>query len=683
MISVSNSGKNLNRKMAVVFLGGVIALTGLFLLSLCFGEAIIPVRTIVNALFHRQNILEHNMIWDLRMPRTVMGILAGGALAVAGALLQTITRNPLAASDTLGINAGAYFVVVLGTILFPAALHQSPFLFAVFGGIGAAAVAYFMGGGARSNPVRLALSGMIVSMLLGSFTSALRILFSEETEGMFMWGAGTLEQNDWSGVQYAWPWVVSALLIAILCSKQWDILNFDDSTASSLGQKVGTARAGGLLLSVLLAAIVVSVIGPIGFVGLVAPHLVRLMGARLHRYLLPASFLWGAALLLGADILARMLQTASMRLPTGAIMAVIGAPWLIWLVLTKIKTKERMSPSESTGGSRTLFRRFSYWQIATVFLIMTIALILLSTMFGGMKIPANQLLPSIFQPNSAFYPMMQVRIPRTLTAAGAGAALAISGVLIQIAVRNPLADASIVGVSSGAGLGAMLLLYIFPGVSIYFLPGAAIAGAGIAALFIFMLSWKKGLNPSAVVLMGIAVSALGSSGIQILTVRKELLGNAGYIWLTGSTYARGWTQVQIIGAFLLVLVPFGLWLAYRFELLKLDDESAVGLGLSVRNTRLLAMLAGVLLAAGAVACVGTIGFIGLIAPHMVRMITRHPLRHFMFLSALSGALILVLADTIGRTVIAPTEVPSGLLVALIGTPYFLYLMYTSNNHKPG
>lgn len=128
-----------------------------------------------DALTGRQDTLEHNMVWDLRMPRTVIGILAGGALAVAGALLQTITRNPLAASDTLGINAGAYFVVVLGVIAFPGLLSQSPFLFAALGGLLAAFAAYFMGGGRTSSPVRLALSGMIVSMVLGSFTSALHI----------------------------------------------------------------------------------------------------------------------------------------------------------------------------------------------------------------------------------------------------------------------------------------------------------------------------------------------------------------------------------------------------------------------------------------------------------------------------------------------------------------------------
>ncbi|MBY0217005.1 iron ABC transporter permease [Paenibacillus illinoisensis] len=681
MSSVQGARPALNWRTISIYGGGLTALIVLFFVSLCYGEASIPLSTVWDALTGRQNSLEHNMIWDLRMPRTVIGIIAGGALAVAGALLQTITRNPLAASDTLGINAGAYFIVVLGAILFPGVLNQSPFLFAALGGLLAAFAAYFMGGGRRSSPVRLALSGMIVSMVLGSFTSALHIFFSMETQGLFLWGSGTLVQNDWSGVAYAWPWVVGITILALILSRQWDMLELDESTASSLGQRVGLARAGGLIIAVLLAAVIVSVIGPIGFVGLVAPHLVRLSGVRSNRLLLPGVFIWGAALLVGADVLAKMVHNSSMELPTGAVMAIIGAPWLIWLVLTRMKAANGsgMSSSMSTGAPS---RRFAFGPMAVLFSVVTIALILLSTMFGGLRIPLADLLPSLFQSDGLFSAVIQLRIPRTLVAAGAGAALAISGVLIQMAVRNPLADASIVGVSSGAGLGAMMVIILWPGLPIYLLPIAAIIGAAIAAVVVFSLSWKKGLNPSAVVLLGIAMSAIAGAGIQILIVRGAVYGSSGYIWLTGSTYARTWDQVKVIGLFLVVLVPLAWWLARRFELLVFDDNSASGLGLGVRRTRLLAMTTGVLLAAGAVACVGTVGFIGLIAPHMVRLLTGHKLRRSMFLSALAGAVMLVLADTIGRTVMAPTEIPSGILIALIGTPYFLYLMYRSNWHRP-
>lgn len=666
-----------NWRKISIYGGGLAALVVLFFVSLCYGEASISLHTVIDSLTSRQDTLEHNMIWDLRMPRTVIGILAGGALAIAGALLQTITRNPLAASDTLGINAGAYFVVVLGTIFFPGLLHQSPFLFAVLGGLLAAAAAYFLGGGRASSPVRLALSGMIVSMVLGSFTSALHIFFSQETQTLFLWGSGTLVQNDWSGVMYAWPWVAGITLVALVFSRQWDVLELDESTASSLGQRVGLARASGLIIAVLLAAVIVSIVGPIGFVGLVAPHLVRLSGVRSNRLLLPGVFLWGAVLLLGADVLAKMVHNSSMELPTGAVMAIVGSPWLIWLVLTRMKTAQGSGMSASmSAGARP--RRRAYRPIALVFTVLAAVFILSSTMFGGVRIPIAELLSSLFQSDGLYSSLIQLRIPRTLVAAGAGAALAISGVLIQMAVRNPLADASIVGVSSGAGLGAMMVFILWPGLSALLLPLAAIAGAGIAAIIVFSLSWRKGLNPSAVVLLGIAMSAIAGAGIQILIVRGAVYGSSGYIWLTGSTYARTWNQVNILGAFLIILLPLAWWLARRFELLIFDDQSAAGLGLRVRRTRLLSMVVGVLLAAGAVACVGTVGFIGLIAPHMVRMLTGHKLRRSMYLSALVGAAMLVLADTIGRTVMAPIEIPSGLLIALIGAPYFVYLMYRSN-----
>ncbi|WPP42732.1 iron ABC transporter permease [Paenibacillus hunanensis] len=663
-----------------IYGGGIAALIVLFFVSLCYGEAEIPLRTVVAALTGREQTLEHSMVWDLRMPRTMIGILSGGALAVAGALLQTITRNPLAASDTLGINAGAYFVVVLGTVLFPSLLHQSPFLFAALGGLLAAGIAYVMGGGRTSSPIRLALSGMIVSMLLGSFTSALHIFFAFETQGLFLWGSGSLVQNDWSGVHYAWPWITGIVLIALLFSRQWDVLDLDESTASSLGQKVALTRAGGLLVAVLLAAMIVSVVGPIGFVGLVVPHLVRLSGLRAHRWLLPATFLWGAALLTGADVLAKMVRNSSMELQTGAVMAIIGAPWLIWLVMTRMKASGAAATSSIHTG-RTL-RRVPFPVLAAVFIVLTLLVVIGSTMFGGMRIPPAELLSSLFGSDGLYSALIQLRIPRTLVAAGAGAALAISGTLIQLAVRNPLADASIVGVTSGAGFGAMLIIIMLPGLPVYWMPLAAMIGAAVAAVLIFALSWKKGLNPSSVILMGIAISAIAGAGIQILIVRGALWNNMGYIWLTGSTYARTWEQVWTIGIFLFILLPIAWWLARRFELLVFDDQSAGGFGLSVRRTRLLSMTIGVLLAAGAVACVGTVGFIGLIAPHMVRLLTGHHLRQSMLLSALTGALMLVLADTIGRTVMAPAEVPSGLLIALIGTPYFLYLMYRSNWHRP-
>ncbi|WP_339318925.1 iron ABC transporter permease [Paenibacillus sp. FSL R10-2734] len=665
-----------------IFGGGLAALFVLSILSLGFGEAKIPAATVLEGLLNRQDVMEHNLLWDIRMPRTVIGLLAGAALAAAGALLQTITKNPLASSDTLGINAGAYFMVVLGMVTFPALQHQFPFLLAVAGGLLAALAAYLLSGGKGATPVRLALSGMIVSMVLGAFTSALHIFNKNETQNLFLWGSGSLIQLDWDGVKYAWPFVITLLIAAVLAGRQFDALELDESTARSLGQRVGLARGLGLGLSVLLAAVVVSVVGPIGFVGLVAPHLVRLSGIRKHHLLIPASALWGALLITAADTLARVVRSSVGEMPVGAVMAIIGAPWLIWLVLTKMKNISGSGSGQSSMniGGTALRMRF----VPTVIFMtgLLIVVILVSLSLGGTRIPISDLLSSLVQSGDGSYSvLLNLRLPRTLVAAGGGIALAISGVLIQSAVRNPLADASIIGVTSGAGLGALTILVAFPALTVLAVPIAAIAGGALAAAFVFFMAWRRELNPSVLILLGIAVSAIASAGIQVMIVKGSLWSSSSLIWLTGSTYGRSWNQFNSLFIFLIVLVPVAYYLGRRFDLLAFGDESSTGLGLPVRGTRLWAMIIGVMLAAGAVASVGTIGFLGLMAPHAVRMMIGHHTRRSIVLSGLLGGLMLVIADTLGRTIMAPKEIPSGLIIMLIGAPYFLFLMYQSQVRK--
>ncbi|MBD2866984.1 iron ABC transporter permease [Paenibacillus arenilitoris] len=669
-------------RAVLLFGGGLAALFLLLIASLCFGEAQVSFKVVFEALLHRQDILSHHVIWDMRMPRAILGLFSGAGLAVAGVLLQTVTKNPLASTDTLGINAGAYFMVVAGTIYFPSLLHQAPFLFAAAGGGLAAMCAYVLGGGRSSSPIRLALAGMIVAMVVGSFTSALHIFHATETQSLFLWGSGSLAQLDWKGVAYAWPGVGAVMIIAFLMSKQFDVLNLDPSTAASLGQKVDLARFAGLALAVLVASVVVSVVGPIGFVGLVAPHLVRLSGVRKHSWLIPATALWGAILLTLADVLTRMVRSSIGEMPVGAMMAIIGAPCLIWLILRRMKGISG-SYSSSSISIGTIRGRIRFPVVAFIMLCLVVSIILISMTMGGTRIPLSQLFIGLIGSDKAesYSFLLHLRLPRTLVAAGAGIALSVSGVLIQASVRNPLADSSILGVSSGAGFGALLVLIAWPQVSIVFLPIAAMGGAIIAAAVIFLFAWRKSLNPSVLILLGIAASAIGSAGIQALIVLGPLWGSSSYIWLTGSTYSRTWDQFLMICIFLAVLLPVAWWLGRRFDLLAFSDDSAIGFGLSVRKTRFAAMTVGVLLSAGAVAVVGTVGFLGLIVPHMIRSLIGHNTRQSIVLSSLLGALLLVLADAIGRTILAPVEIPSGLFITLIGAPYFLFLMFRSHNRK--
>lgn len=330
-----------------MLLGGLVLLVLLTFVSLTQGLADISVRTVIEAILSPQDIADHQMIHGVRLPRTVMGLLSGAALAVAGAMMQTVTRNPLASETTLGVNAGAYLFVVFGMVFWPAILHQYPLPFAMAGGILAAAAVYYMAGGRKGTPVRVALSGMIVTLVFSSLTSAI-ILFNEETtQGIFIWGSGSLKQNDWTGVQFSWPLILLGVAASCLMARQLDVLSFNEETAQSLGQKVGKTRLIAMLIAILITCVSVSVVGPIGFIGLVAPHLVRLSGLTRHIWLLPISAIWGAALLVVSDTISRTFINAYGELPAGAITAAIGGPWLIWLAM---RVSRKLSGGTGSGA---------------------------------------------------------------------------------------------------------------------------------------------------------------------------------------------------------------------------------------------------------------------------------------------------------------------------------------------
>lgn len=665
-------------KSILVFGGGLLALAALLFASLTQGEASITVKTVIDAILSREDSLQHNLVLGMRLPRAVMGMLAGAALAMSGVLLQTITRNPLASAGTFGINSGAYFVVVAATVFMPSFISSAPLLLALIGGCGGAVMAYLMAGGTRGTPVRMALSGMIVTMVLSSFTSALQLLFENETNGLFMWGSGSLVQNDWKGVLHAWPWIAVGTAVVLLFIRTLDMLELGDETAKSLGQKVDAARMTALAAAILLAGVTVSVVGPIGFVGLIAPHLVRLVGFRRHRLLLPASALWGAVVLVGADTIARLFRSTIGELPAGAVTAFIGAPWLIWLAVRGSKEQRSVEASSSMSVGFAP-KKAPYWLMLSVLGLLLAAGVVIGLAAGGLKIPVGEVLAVLSGGGQDMYRniILEMRMPRLAVAMLAGAGLAVSGVMLQGAVRNPLADPSVIGVTSGAGVGALLLLVVWPSAPGSLLPVTAFVGAVAAAVIVYALSWRKALHPTVLTLVGIAVTAIGSATIHFLVIKSGMGAAPALAWLAGSTYGRGWEQLWWLAAAVVVLVPFAWQLGRKIDLLAFGDPVSLGLGLKLQRTRMLSAGVGVALAAIAVACIGTVGFIGLLAPHAARMLVGQNQRKFVVLAALLGALMLLLADVIGRVAIAPKEIPAGLVVALIGTPYLLALMYRS------
>lgn len=665
-----------NGSLLFVFVAGPILLLLLLSLQITQGSAGIKLSLIWEALFNpAPDDPLQQIVRGVRLPRAVMGALGGAALAVAGVLLQTLTRNPLASAGTLGINAGAYLAVVAATIFAPSMIGRYPLLVAMLGGMIAGGIVFLMAGQKRTASVRLALGGMSLTLVLSSLTGTLQLLFENETAGLFLWGSGSLIQNDWHNVLTVWPWIAGALICTVLFSRQLDILLMDEEVGRSLGQRIGFNRSVSVLVAILLAAVTVSVAGPIGFVGLIAPHLLRLMGIHRHHLLIPGSMIWGAVVLVAADLGVLLLEPFFGILPAGSITAALGAPWLIWLVY-------RMKPSRGdvqgagTGMSAGFRRRLPYGALLGAAALLLLLALGAGLVFGGKTVPLHDVWAALTGGASKItrYMVIDTRLPRLLVAALAGAALAVSGTLLQGVVRNPLADPSVIGVTSGAGLGALIFLIALPQLSSSLVPFAAFTGAIIAVIIIYMITRKGGLQPAKVALIGMAVSAFGSAGIQALVVKAQLRAASALTWLSGSTYARGWESLGWLMVWPLVLLPLAWWIARRLDLLAFGDATTISLGVSAERTRMLGGLIGAALAASAVATVGTVGFVGLLAPHAARLLVPHSNRKLTVLSALSGAIFLVLADIVGRVVLAPKEIPSGLVVALLGAPYFLWLM---------
>ncbi|CQR46500.1 Iron(3+)-hydroxamate import system permease protein FhuB [Paraliobacillus sp. PM-2] len=666
-------------KTALTFGGGAVLLVLFLFIHINQGSVELAPSVIVDAIFQPQDILQHHTVRYLRLPRAVIGMLAGGALAVSGVILQTIAKNPLASASTLGIHSGSYFAVVLSTVFIPSTVTYNGLIIAFLGGILTAGIAYVLAGTASGNQVKLVLAGMVITMMFSAFTSLLQLFYENETAGLFLWGSGTLVQNNWDGVQFAFPFILIGLLFALLLAKSLDIFRLGEDVAKSLGQRVTGIRLAALIISVFLTAVTVSVVGPIGFVGLIAPHLIKLLGYQNHFLLIIGSFIWGANVLLGADILARIIDPSFSELPVGAITAFIGAPWLIWLVLQKRK--------DTIGNDKTSAMLVGKMKIpfSPMFILLFLVTCLIILITIGMSTGNNgiQLMESfraLTGVENTFIKniIINLRLPRLLVAAVSGALLAISGFIFQGVLRNPLADPSVIGITSGAGVGALLVLYV-SGISAVFVPLGAFGGALLAFLIVMLLSYRAKFQPTLLALLGIGVSAFGSAIIQMLVVNADMGVASALTWLAGSTYAKSWSELftYLVGPFLLV-IPILLIQMRQMATLALGDDTAKGLGMRVTQTRFLLALWASLLAAASVAAVGSIGFVGLIAPHLARIVLGPNQKYLLPIVALLGAVVLMFADILSRTLFVPKEIPSGILVALIGAPYFLFLMYRSN-----
>ncbi|MHB9937303.1 iron ABC transporter permease [Clostridium sporogenes] len=269
--------------------------------------------------------------------------------------------------------------------------------------------------------------------------------------------------------------------------------------------------------------------------------------------------------------------------------------------------------------------------------------------------------------------VMDMRLPRIIIAIFVGASLSISGALLQSVMRNPLADPGITGVSSGASLVTIIVMIYFP--QFYkILPLMAFLGAMLACIMVFALSWDNGLNSLRIILAGVAVNAIFLGATSLLSILNSDKIQGMLLWINGSLAYRGWNEVKYLVPYSILGIILSLFCIKGANLLALGDDVATNLGADVNKTRMFISLVAVFLAGISTSIVGIIGFLGLIIPHICRLVIGYDYKYLIPMSAILGAILLLLADTMARYIARPIELPVGVIMAMIGGPFFLFLL---------
>ena len=322
-------------RVGTVLLALLILLAAACLVSMAVGSAGYSVPEILRALFSEEKSAIKTIVINLRLPRIILAILIGASLAAAGALLQSVMRNPLADPGTIGVSAGAGTAATTILLLFPNLTSSVP-LFAFGGAALACVLIYMMAWKEGVDPTRIILSGVAINSVLGAYNSLLQLLNSDSLEGVLAFMNGSLSGRSWSQVRLLSVYASIGLVLAFLCIKSANALQLGDEMAKSLGVKVSGSRVLLSGVAAFLAASTVSVAGMIGFVGLVVPHIARLLVGSDYKAMLPTSVVLGALVLLVADTVGRTI-VPGMEIPVGIVMAVCGGPFFLYLLRKKGK----------------------------------------------------------------------------------------------------------------------------------------------------------------------------------------------------------------------------------------------------------------------------------------------------------------------------------------------------------
>ena len=311
---------------------------------------------------------------------------------------------------------------------------------------------------------------------------------------------------------------------------------------------------------------------------------------------------------------------------------------------------------------------------------MLLILLVLLTTVGSVNLSFGEIISALINDDNKMVTTIvyKMRLPRNILAVLVGANLAVSGVLLQSVMKNPLADPGITGVSTGASVAAIIILLVAPQFT-NILPIAAFIGGAIACMLVFLMAYKNGLKPGRIVLAGVAINTILGGVISYLSTMYSDRIQSAMLWLNGSLATKTWADVEMLFIYSIVGLIVSLLLIRSANVLQLGDDAATNLGFNVNLTRLLISVVAVFLAATSTAVVGVISFVGLIVPHISRMIMGSDHKFTIPFSIILGSMVLLVADTLGRTIGGAIEIPVGVIMSIVGGPFFLYLLRKRGN----
>ncbi|WP_323902441.1 Fe(3+)-hydroxamate ABC transporter permease FhuB [Aeromonas caviae] len=599
------------------------------------------------------------------LPRLAICLLAGAALGLAGTLMQQVLRNPLASPTTLGVASGAQLALMMVTLLAPSWLLIGREWIAMAGGSLAMGLVFALAWRRQLNPVVIVFAGLVINLYLAAISMGLLLFFQEELKGLLVWGSGSLAQNSWSGVGYLLPRLLLAAMLAVVLVRPLAVLELDDASARSLGVSLKHLRFAGLGLAVFITACVVSMVGLIGFIGLAAPAMVRLLGVRkLAQRLLWAPIL-GALLLAATDLL---LQTLSrfwpVLIPTGAMTALLGAPLLLWLI-PRLGIKQSAPKANS---SLQLARHPAPTRLVGLMVLGLAAAVIASLLFGqGM---GGWGWPSWLR----WQAQLEWRLPRTLAAGAAGVLLALAGTLLQRVSNNPMASPELLGVSGGTFMGVIAAALLLPALPLPMMLLGGLVGAFACLLLLVLINRRNGFQPERILLSGIAITALFEPLQAIALANGDLRVQQLLSWMSGSTYYVTQPVALALVVLALLMLAACLLVSRWLDLMPMGPAVATALGIHLGRAQLTILLLVAVLTASATMVIGPLSFAGLLAPHLARLMGLVRARWHLLGAAGCGALLMVSADWIGQQILFPQEVPVGLVSTLLGGAYFMWCL---------